>query len=107
MDTDSFIYHLKCEDLYSDMRGDMEKGIDFFDTSNYPSNNRFGIPLVNNKFVEQMKDECWGRIVTAIVAVRSKIYALRVEFKDFLKKAKGFRSNVVSKTVTFQDYIDC
>ena len=49
MDTDSFIYHTKCDDLYSYIRVDMEKGIDFFDTSNYPSNNRLGILFVNNK----------------------------------------------------------
>ena len=54
-----------------------------------------------------MKDECCGRLATEIVAVRSKMYALRVEFEDFLKKAKGIRNNVVSRTITFQDYIDC
>ena len=97
MDTESFIYHIKCENLYGDLwwyiRADMKKGIDLkadmkkvidlFDTSNYPVNNRFDIPLVNNKVVGKMKDECCGRVTTEVVAVRSKMYALRVEFEDY------------------------
>ena len=54
-----------------------------------------------------MKDKCCGRLATEIVDVRSKIYALRIEFEDFLKKAKGIRNNVVSKTIFFKDYLDC
>ena len=107
MDTDSFIYHIKCKDLYGDIRKDMKNGFDLFDTSNYAPNNQFGIPLANNKVVGKMKDECCGRIPTEIVAVRSKMYALRVEYEDFLKKAKGITNNVVSRTITFQDYLDC
>ena len=32
MDTDSFVYHIKTEDFYEDIAGDVEKR---FDTSNY------------------------------------------------------------------------
>ena len=35
------------------------------------------------------------------------MYALHVEFEDYLKKAKGVRNNIVSRTITFQDYLDC
>ena len=77
MDTDSFIYHIRCEDLYDDIRADVKKGIDLFDTSNYSINNRFDKPLVNNKVVGKMKDEYCGWVVTEIVAVISKMHAIR------------------------------
>ena len=60
--TDSFIYHIKCEDLYGDIRTNIKKRIHLFDTSNYPLNNRFDIALVNNKVVGKMNDECCGRV---------------------------------------------
>ena len=30
------------------------------------------------------------------------MYALHVEFEDYLKKAKGVRNNIVSRTITFK-----
>ena len=83
MDTDSFIYDIKCDDLYGNISKDMEKGIDLFVTSNYPSNNRFGIPLVNDKDVEKIKDECCGRLATEIVATRSKTKIYWCIFQKF------------------------
>ena len=44
-DTDSLIYHIECEDVYEDMKRNMEK----FDTSDYAADNVYGIPLVNKK----------------------------------------------------------
>ncbi|XP_051170478.1 uncharacterized protein LOC127287531 [Leptopilina boulardi] len=102
-DTDSLIYNIKCEDVYSDMRADIFK----FDTSDYPMNNVYGIPQANKKVLGLMKDECNGRIVTEFVGLRSKMYSLRVDNQDFLKKAKGVKSNVVKNHITFNDYIYC
>ena len=53
-----------------------------------------------------MKDECCGKIVTEIVCLRSKLYALCIEYKDYVKKAKGVKSCVM-KNIEFQDYLDC
>ena len=63
------------------------------------------MPIFNNKVVGKMKDECCGRLPIEIVALRSKMYALRVEYEDSLKKAKGVSNNVVSEIITFQDYL--
>ncbi|XP_020299342.1 uncharacterized protein LOC109863489, partial [Pseudomyrmex gracilis] len=39
-DTDSLIYHIKCEDVYEDMKRDIAR----FDTSDYPADNLYNMP---------------------------------------------------------------
>ncbi|XP_051165642.1 uncharacterized protein LOC127284297 [Leptopilina boulardi] len=102
-DTDSLIYEIKCKDVYNDMKNDIQK----FDTSDYPASNVYGIPQANKKILGLMKDECNGRILTEFVGLRSKLYSVRVEDKDFIKKAKGIKAGVVKKTIQFDDYVKC
>ena len=57
MDTDSFIIHVKTENVYEDIADHVEKR---FDTSNYEINR----PLPtgkNKKVIELMKDELGGK----------------------------------------------
>ncbi|EZA56769.1 hypothetical protein X777_03234 [Ooceraea biroi] len=49
-----------------------------------------------------MKDENNGTIITEFVGLRAKMYALKV---DSTKKAKGVKTNVVARTITFDDYM--
>ncbi|XP_051173486.1 uncharacterized protein LOC127289543 [Leptopilina boulardi] len=102
-DTDSFIYELKCVDVYEDMKNDIQK----FDTSDYPVNNVYGMPQANKKVLGLMKDECSGKIITEFVGLRSKMYSIRINGVDGVKKAKGVKSNIVKKTITFDDYKEC
>ncbi|XP_051159269.1 uncharacterized protein LOC127280359 [Leptopilina boulardi] len=102
-DTDSLVYVVKCQDIYKDMKEDIHK----FDTSDYPVNNAYGIPQVNKKVLGLMKDECNGKIVTEFVGLRSKMYSIRVEGEDFVKKAKGIKAGVVKKSIHFDDYVEC
>ena len=102
-DTDSLIYEIRKQNVYHEIRDDE---LDRFDTSDYPSNNQFGIKRKNAKVLGIMKDECCGKIVTEIVCLRSKLYALCIEYKDYVKKAKGVKSCVM-KNIEFQDYLDC
>lgn len=102
-DTDSFIYEVKCPNIYADMKEDIHK----FDTSDYPLSNMYGIPQANKKVLGLMKDECNGKIITEFVGLRSKMYSVRVNGQDFLKKAKGVKAGVVKKEIEFSDYIDC
>jgi len=102
-DTDSLIYNIKCNDVYDIMKRDIAK----FDTSDYPIDNAYGIPLVNKKVPGLMKDENNGAIMTEFVGLRAKMYALRVDGKKDTKKVKGVKSNVVARTITFDDYTRC
>ena len=85
----------------------MKKDLDRFDTSDYSKNNIYNMPLVNKKVLGLMKDELHGQIVTEFAALRSKMYALRVMHVDFIKKAKGLKSNVIHNSITFDDYLYC
>jgi len=102
-DTDSLIYRIECNDVYDIMKRDIAK----FDTSDYPIDNAYGIPLVNKKVPGLMKDENNGAIMTEFVGLRAKMYALRVDGKKDTKKVKGIKSNVVARTITFDDYTRC
>jgi len=102
-DTDSLIYHIECNDVYDVMK----RNISRFDTSNYPIDNAHGIPLANKKIPGLMKDENNGAIMTEFVGLRAKMYALRVDGKKDTKKVKGIKSNVVAKSITFDDYTRC
>ena len=85
----------------------MKQNLERFDTSDYPPNNPYGIPLVNKKVPGLMKDEANGRIITAMWGLRSKMYCLQVENEDWVKKAKGVKSNVVRNTITSRHFNDC
>ena len=72
MDTDSFVYHIKTEDFYKDIAGDVEKR---FDTSNYSEEDKRLLTTgLNKKKIGLMKDELGGKIMTEFVALRAKLY---------------------------------
>lgn len=102
-DTDSLIYHVECDDVYEMIKRD----IDRFDTSDYPTDNAYGIPLANKKVPGLMKDENNVTIMTEFVGLGAKMYALRVDGKKDTKKAKGVKSNVIARMITFDDYTKC
>ncbi|XP_071652557.1 uncharacterized protein [Temnothorax longispinosus] len=102
-DTDSLIYHIECDDVYDIMKRHIHR----FDTSDYAIDNTYGIPLANKKVPGLMKDENNGAIMTEFVGLRAKMYALRVDSKKDTKKAKGVKSNVVARSITFDDYTRC
>ena len=96
MDTDSFVMHIKTEDFYKDIAGDVER---WFDTSNYDEKDKRSLPIGKNKKVIGMfKDELSGKIVKEFCALRAKAYAFLIDdFSDedyeknkiINKKAKG------------------
>jgi len=86
-DTDNFIYHIECDDVYKNMKHDIAR----FDTSDYSTDNVYGMPLANKKVSGLMKDKNNGAIMTEFVGLRAKMYAVRVDGKKDIKKMKGIR----------------
>jgi len=97
-DTDNFIYHIECDDVYKNMKRDIAR----FDTSDYLADNMYAMPLANKKVLGLMKDENNGAIMTEfVIGLRAKMYAMRVDGKKDIKKAKGVKNNVTARTITF------
>ncbi|XP_058790457.1 uncharacterized protein LOC131663808 [Phymastichus coffea] len=102
-DTDSLIYEIQDVDMYEIMKVDIDK----FDTSDYPADNQFGMPLANKKVLGVMKDECNAAIMREYIGLRSKLYSIEIINKDPLKKAKGVKKHTVKNTITHSDYRRC
>ena len=90
-DTDSLISGIKNQNLCALIRSNIHAS----DTSEYPTENQFDMPLKNKNVVGLMKDECNGKIITEFVGLRSKMYSVRVKGKYRIKKAKGVKMSVV------------
>ncbi|GFS52373.1 uncharacterized protein NPIL_503241 [Nephila pilipes] len=101
-DTDSFIYEIKTDDFYSDMKDD----INLYDTSDYDKNNVYNLPLVNKKVIGKMKDENKGNIMTEYVGLKSKMYAYKTNNK-IEKRLKGIKKQTLKNKITFEDYKAC
>ena len=85
MDTDSFIVHVKTDDIYKDIAWDVEKN---FDTSNYEIDR----PLPKGekeKVIGLMKEELGGQIMKEFVGLRAKTCSHLKEKNDKNKKSKG------------------
>lgn len=102
-DTDSFILHIKTDDFYADMKQNLE----WYDTSDYPENNKFDMPRVNKKKLGLFKDEVNSEIITSYCGLRSKMYCVRTGRIDKMKKAKGVNKNVLKREICFDDYVNC
>ena len=102
MDTDSLVYHIKIEDFYTDIAGDVPTR---FDTSSYCDR---PLPIeMNKKVIGLMKDELGGAIMTEFIALRPKLYSFRKLDGVENKKCKGIKKCMVKKTLSFDDYKNC
>lgn len=106
-DTDSLCYHIHTsENIY-----DIFQKSNYFDMSNYPktskyyNTNRYMIP---GKF----KDECAGIPIEEVIALRSKMYSVKLkrlknEKLKIKKVAKGITKSYQRKYIKHEDYKDC
>lgn len=107
-DTDSFVYHIKTDNFYEDIKPDLQSR---FDTSDLPQNNVYNLPQVNKKVVGMMKDENNGRIIREFVGLRAKMYAYILDSDDnneikCIKKNKGVNAAAVRR-LNFNKYYTC
>lgn len=101
MDTDSFIYKVKSDTFFEDLK----KIRQHFDFSNMPVNH----PLYskeNEKVLGKFKDESCGARILAICAPRTKTYSILYEDKE-INKLKGIQKAFVKNHIRFQDYKNC
>ena len=85
-DTDSLFLEIKTDDFYEDIKPDINK---WFDTSDFPKDNRFGYPLVNKKKLGTFTIETCDNIVKEFVGLRAKMYAIDVENLELKNAQKG------------------
>ncbi|XP_071055733.1 uncharacterized protein [Onthophagus taurus] len=95
MDTDSFTVLIDSDDVYRDVKLNLDK----FDTSNYSSDNQFDIALHNKAVLDKMKDDNCGNIMVEFIGLRSKVYANRVADGRVTKKSKGVKKAIVKQHI--------
>ena len=103
-DTDSLIIEIKTNDFYQDIK----IILDYFDTSDYPKDNIYDLPLVNRKVLGKFKDELNGKIMTEFIGLRSKLYSHKIlNTEREIKRAKGVKKNIVENKICFNDFKNC
>ena len=104
MNTDSFVMHIKTEDFYKDIAGDVER---WFDTSNYDEKDKRPLPIGKNKRVKSLfKNELGGKTMTEFCALRAKAYPYKLDDDTEKKKAKGTKNFIAEREITFKNYTD-
>ncbi|CAG9821945.1 unnamed protein product [Phaedon cochleariae] len=81
-DTDSLILKIETENFYNFMK----ENISYFDTSNYPADNKFNIPITKS-VVGNMKDEFPNDPIVSFYGTGAKAYYVQ-SLSSELKKAK-------------------
>ena len=103
-DTDSFVMHIKTEDFYKDLAGDVERR---FNTSNYDEKDERPLPIGKAKKGNRFfKDEVDGKIMTEFCALRAKAYGYKFDDDTEMKKAKGTKKCIVKREIIIKNYPD-
>jgi hypothetical protein len=96
-DTDSSFLIIKTEDFYEDIKPDIKE---WWDTSNFSENNKFGLPRMNAKKLGKFKIETENKggnadnIVIKQVGIRAKMYGRELELDQ-----GGYEYKIVEKGV--------
>ena len=99
-DTDSYVIQTFTEDIYEDWKGIK----DYMDFSGYDKNHPC-YDATNKKVLGKFKDEMDGKIITNFIALRPKMYCLKVfNEQKAEKKAKGVPKLKVKRDLDMKDY---
>ena len=100
MDTDSFVVHIKTENLYEDIADDVEK---WFDKSNYDEHDKRTLPIgKKKKVIGLFKDELGRKIMEEFAALRAKTYSYLMYDDAEHKKAKGTKKCIIKRELMFK-----
>ena len=102
MDTDTFTIHIKPEDVYEDIKNDVEKRSD---TSNYAIKSPLAIGK-NKNVIAIIKDELGEKIMTEFAGFRPKTYAYLIDDGNS-DKAKITKKCVIKRILKFNDQKNC
>ena len=111
-DTDSFLYHIKCENLYSDHLYRLREHFDF---SNYPDDHILFPPGMsleekqrlkncNKAVVGKFKDEAGGLAIKEFVGLRSKMYSILLDNGKQKHTAAGVKRCVRDRELSHSLY---
>ena len=101
-DKDSLTYQVMTENLYEDMKEDLQ----LYDTSNYPQDHPL-YSVKNKKVIGKFKDEIGGHPITEWVGLRAKMYSMKLMDNVEKKTGKGINKSVLRKEIKHQDFKDC
>ena len=100
-DTDSLTYQVYTEDLYQDMKHDLQ----LYDTSNYPKDH-FLYSTANKKVIGKFQDETGGLPITEWVGLRAKMYSMKLNDGGEKKRNQKISSAERTETSRFQRLSD-
>jgi hypothetical protein len=82
---------IRTKDFYEDIKNDIDK---WFDTSNFPENNKFGIKQKNKMKLGCFKIETGENIVPEFIGLRAKMlcYPIEINNNQIELKKKSKRS---------------
>ena len=102
-DTDSFLYHIKTNDVYKDILQMKDK----FDLSEYPKDSEMYDPT-NKKVIGKFKDEVPVGTITEFVGLKAKMYSTKIYINDNKysekKRGKGISKHFMKKHISHENY---
>jgi len=103
-DTDSFVFNIKVRKAHEDWRLEAQEFLaDFFDFSNLPPSHP-AYSNANKGVLMKFKDEAAGGGILEWIGLRSKMYSMRFDNNQEIRKAKGIKQCAVKKRLKFEDY---
>ncbi|XP_074036831.1 uncharacterized protein [Leptinotarsa decemlineata] len=98
-DTDSLILKIMTDNFYEFIIENVDK----FDTSNYPLENKFHVP-VTKSVIGNMKDELPNDTIISFHGTGAKAYHIQ-SVSNEIKRAKGVKKSVIKNRISIDDYI--
>ena len=100
IDIDSFVFHIKINDIYQDLKEINDK-INF---SGYDKNHKC-YDATNKNVLGKFKDECEGKIMIGFIGLRPKCYVFKIHGDDKeYKKSKDTSKNTKKKKIKYNNF---